>query len=67
MTPAYPPVHPGQFPIDLEEKIMKDGVRKAIRERRVPSHAIREYRKVAESKPPTSQGGRIKDHQVDIL
>ena len=51
---------PGRKRIDLEGRLVKDGVRKAIRDRRVALgelvHAIREYRKIAESKPLTLQG-----------
>lgn len=46
--------------IDLEGRIVKEGVRKAIGDRQVALeglvHAIREYRKLAESKPLTLQG-----------
>ena len=46
--------------IDLEGRIVKDGVRKAVRERQAALadlvHAIREYRKIADSKPLTLQG-----------
>jgi len=39
---------------------MKDGVRKAIQDRQLaltdPVHAIREYRRLAETKPLTLQG-----------
>jgi len=42
------------------DEIAKDGVRKAIRDRQTALtdlvHAIREYRKIAESKPLTLQG-----------
>jgi hypothetical protein len=41
--------------IDLEGRLVKDGVREAIRERRIVLtdlvHAIREYRKLAYQKP----------------
>lgn len=46
--------------IDLEGRIVKDGVRKAIKDRQLAPaelvHAIREYRKLADSKPLTLQG-----------
>jgi hypothetical protein len=50
---------PARKTIDLEGRIVKDGVRKALRDRQLPLaelvHAIREYRKIAESKPLTLQ------------
>jgi len=46
--------------IDLEGRIIKDGVRKALRDRQLALaelvHAIRQYRTIAESKPLTLQG-----------
>jgi hypothetical protein len=46
--------------IDLEGRLVKDGVRKAIRDRQLALtdlvHAIREYRKIADSKPLSLQG-----------
>jgi hypothetical protein len=46
--------------IDLEGRIVKDGVRKALRHRQIALaelvHAVREYRRIAESKPLTLQG-----------
>jgi hypothetical protein len=46
--------------IDLEGRMVKDGVRKAIQDRQIALaglvHAIREYRKLAELKPLTLQG-----------
>ena len=46
--------------IDLEGRIVKDGVKKALRDRQLALaelvHAIREYRKIADSKPLTLQG-----------
>jgi hypothetical protein len=46
--------------IDLQGRLAKDGVRKAIRERQLALadlvHAIKEYRRLAESKPLTLQG-----------
>jgi hypothetical protein len=46
--------------IDLEGRVVKDGVRKAITDRQIALtdlvHAIGEYRKLAESKPLTLQG-----------
>jgi hypothetical protein len=53
----FPP--PARKTIDLEGRIVKDGVRKALRERQLALtelvHAIREYRTIAESKPLTLQ------------
>jgi hypothetical protein len=50
----------GRKTIDLEVPVVKDGVRKAIKDRQIVSahlvHAIQEYRKFAESKPLTLQG-----------
>jgi hypothetical protein len=46
--------------IDLEGRVVKDGVRKILRDRQLALaelvHAIREYRKLAESAPLTLQG-----------
>jgi hypothetical protein len=51
---------PAKKTIDLEGRIVKDGVRRALRDRQTALadlvHAIREYRKLAESKPLTLQG-----------
>ena len=51
---------PARKTIDLEGRIVKDGVRKALRDRQLALaelvHAIREYRKIAESKPLTLKG-----------
>jgi hypothetical protein len=52
---------PGKKTIDLEGRIVKDGVRKAIRDRQMVLTellvlAIREFRKTAASKPLTLQG-----------
>jgi hypothetical protein len=51
---------PGKKTIDLEGRIVKDGVRKAIRDRQIVLTelilAIREFRKIAASKPLTLQG-----------
>jgi hypothetical protein len=48
---------PAKKTIDLEGRIVKDGVRKAIRDRQEAFgdlvHAIREYRKLADEKPLT--------------
>jgi hypothetical protein len=51
---------PARKTIDLEGRIVEDGVRKALRDRQLVLtelvHAIRKYRKIAESKPLTLQG-----------
>jgi hypothetical protein len=51
---------PERKSIDLDGRIVKDGVRKALRERQAALadlvHAIREYRRLAEAKPLTLQG-----------
>jgi hypothetical protein len=51
---------PAKKTIDLEGRLVKDGVRKALRERQVALgnllDAIRLYRKLADSKPLTLQG-----------
>ena len=45
--------------VDLEGRIVKDGVRKALRDRQLALvelvHAVREYRKIADGKPLTLQ------------
>jgi hypothetical protein len=51
---------PARKTIDLEGRLVKDGVRKAIKDRQNALtdlvHAIREYRKLAEKQPLTLQG-----------
>jgi hypothetical protein len=51
---------PERKTIDLEGRIVKDGVRTALRDRQAALaylvHAIKEYRKLADSKPLTLQG-----------
>ena len=51
---------PAKKTIDLEGRLIKDGVRKAIRDRQNALHdlvqAINQYRKLSESKPLTLQG-----------
>ena len=51
---------PARKTIDLEGRLVKDGVKKAIRDRQLALaelvHAIREFRKIADSKPLTLQG-----------
>ena len=51
---------PARKTIDLEGRIVKDGFRKALRDRQLALaelvHAIQEYRKIADSKPLTLQG-----------
>src|ERR1700730_10536655 len=50
---------PARKTIDLEGRIVKDGVKKAVRDRQLALtelvHAIRQFRKVADSKPLTLQ------------
>jgi hypothetical protein len=52
---------PARKTIGLEGRIVKDGVKKALRDRQLALvelvHAIKHYRKVADSKPLTIQGG----------
>jgi hypothetical protein len=51
---------PAKKTIDLEGRLIKDGVRKAIKDRQNALHellnAINQYRKLSESKPLTLQG-----------
>jgi hypothetical protein len=51
---------PERKTIDLEGRVVKDGVRKALRDRQLALtdlvHAIQDYRQIAESKPLTLQG-----------
>jgi hypothetical protein len=51
---------PARKTIDLEGRIVKDGVKKALRDRQLALaelvHAVREYRRIAENKPLTLQG-----------
>src|SRR6476661_8158559 len=51
---------PARKTIDLEGRIVKDGVRNAVRDRQLALtelvHAVQHYRKVAESKPLTLRG-----------
>jgi len=51
---------PARKTIDLEGRLVKDGVRTALRDRQLALaelvHAIREYRMIADSKPLTLQG-----------
>jgi hypothetical protein len=51
---------PARKTIDLEGRLLKDGVRKAITDRQNALHelihAINQYRKLSESKPLTLQG-----------
>jgi hypothetical protein len=52
---------PARRTIDLEGRIIKDGVRKAIRDRQEALtelvHAIKEYRRLADETPLTLRGG----------
>jgi hypothetical protein len=60
----------GPETIDLEGRIVKDGVRKVLRGRHLALaelvHAVREYRRIAESKPLTLQGSEY-PHAVHEL
>ena len=51
---------PARKTIDLEGRIVKDGVLKAIQNRQIALsnlvHAVQEYRQLADSKPLTLQG-----------
>jgi hypothetical protein len=51
---------PARKTIDLEGRIVKDGVRKALRDRQLALtelvHAIREYRRLEDEKPLTLRG-----------
>ncbi len=51
---------PGKKTIDLEGRLIKDGVRKAIRDRQNALHelvnAVNQYRKLSERKPLTLEG-----------
>ena len=51
---------PARKTIDLEGRIVKDGVRKAIQDRQLALaelvHAIKQFRKIADSQPLTLQG-----------
>jgi hypothetical protein len=51
---------PARKTIDLEGRLVKDGVRKAIKDRQTALgdlvHAVQEYRKLADQKPLTLQG-----------
>src|ERR1700722_943984 len=55
---------PARKTIDLKGRIVKDGVRKALRDRQLALaeliHAIREYRKIADEKPLTFAGLRLR-------
>jgi hypothetical protein len=50
---------PARKTIDLEGRLIKDGVRKALRDRQLALaelvHAIKNFRKIADSKPLTLQ------------
>ena len=51
---------PARKTIDLEGRIVKDGVKKALRDRQLALaelvHAIKQFRKIADSQPLTLQG-----------
>jgi hypothetical protein len=56
--------------IDLEGRLVKDGVRKAIMDRKTALtdlvHAVRQCRKLAESKPLTLQGSDYADAVLEL-
>ena len=56
--------------IDLEGRLIKDGVRKAIQDRQNALHelaiAINQYRKLSESKPLTLQGSDYAHAVLDL-
>jgi hypothetical protein len=57
--------------IDLEGRIVKDGVRKALKDRQIALagllvDAVREYRKLAETTPLTLQGKNYADAVVEL-
>ena len=58
---------PARKTIDLEGRIVKDGVRKVIQDRQIVLadliHAIREYRRLAESTPLTLQGSGLRSRR----
>jgi hypothetical protein len=59
---------PARKTIDLEGRLIKDGVRKAIQDRQIALtdliHAICDYRELAEKKPLTLQGS---DYSLAVL
>src|SRR6185369_11321162 len=61
---------PEQKTIDLEGRIVKDGVRKVIRDRQQALadlvHAINEYRKLAEGTPLTLRGENYGDAVLEL-
>jgi hypothetical protein len=61
---------PARKTIDLEGRVVKDGIRKELRDRQLALaelvHAIREYRRIAETKPLTLQGSEYA-HAVQEL
>ena len=61
---------PARKTIDPEGRIVKDGVRKALRDRQIALaelvHAVREHLKIADSKPLTLQGSEYA-HSVHEL
>ena len=61
---------PARKTIDLEGRIVKDGVKKALRDRQLALaelvHAIRQFRKIAEGKPLALQGSDYA-HAVEEL
>jgi len=60
---------PARKTIDLEGRIVKDGVRKELRDRQLALaelvHAIQHYRKVADSKPLTGSDYAHAVHELN--
>jgi hypothetical protein len=58
-------------PLTLEGRIVKDGVRKVLRDRQMALpeliHAVCEYRKLAESKPLTLQGSDYAQAVLELI
>jgi len=61
---------PGKKTIDLEGRLIKDGVRKAIQDRQNSLHelvnAINQYRNLSEKKPLTLQGSDYAHALLDL-
>jgi hypothetical protein len=61
---------PARKTIDLEGRIVKDGVKKALRDRQLALtelvHSIRQLRKTADSKPLTLQGSEYPQAVQDL-
>ena len=61
---------PARKTIDLEGRIVKDGVRKALKDRQIALasliDAVREYRRLAEATPLTLQGKSYAQAVVEL-